>query len=144
MSDSEGSSTPKTVAPALRMDISAVSLKIPPFWPADPEVCIAQVKATFTTHGISVQRTKFDHTIASLLPEDATEVRDLPSDNPYDVLRDQLIRRTAALGSVNYNNILPRSSSEIENPHSFLDACNNFLVNTIVLQTVHSCVNSSF
>ena len=100
MSDPEGSSTPETVAPALRMDISAVSLKIPPFWPADPEVWFAQVEATFTTRGISVQRTKFDHIIASLSPEVATEVRDLilkpPSDNPYDVLREQLIRRTAA------------------------------------------------
>ena len=39
------------------------------------------------------------------------------------------------LSSVNYNNFLPRSSSEIENPHSFLDTCNNFLVNTLVLHT---------
>ena len=100
MSDPEGSSTPETVDPALRMDISAVSLKIPTFWPADPEMWFAQVEATFTTRGISVQRTKFDHIIASLSPEVATEVRDLilkpPSDNPYDVLREQLIRRTAA------------------------------------------------
>ena len=100
MSDPEGSSTRETVAPTLRMDISAVSLKIPPFWPADPEVWFAQVEATFTTRDISVQRTKFDHIIASLSPEVATEVWDFilkpPSDNSYDVLREQLIRRTAA------------------------------------------------
>ena len=37
--------------------------------------------------------------MASLSPEYATEVRDLvlkpPADNPYDVLKEQLIRRTA-------------------------------------------------
>ena len=49
MSDPEGSSTPEMVAPALRMDISMVSLKILPFWPADPEVWFSQVEATFTT-----------------------------------------------------------------------------------------------
>ena len=100
MSDPEGSSTPETVAPTLRMDISEVSLKISTFWPADPEVWFSQVEATFTTCGISVQRTKFDHIITSLSPEVATEVRDLilkpPSDNTYDVLQEQLIRRTAA------------------------------------------------
>ena len=110
MSDPEGSSTPEMVAPALRMDISAVSLKIPPFWPADLEVWFPQVEATFTTCGISVQRTKFDHIIALLSPEVATEVRDLilkpPSDNPYNVLQFDV---WPLLSSVNYNNFLPRA-----------------------------------
>ena len=82
-----------------REDISVISLKIPPFWPSDPEVWFAQVVATLTTRGISVQKTKFDHVVASLSPELAVEIRDLilklPTDHPYDVLRRELIRRTA-------------------------------------------------
>ena len=46
-----------------------------------------------------MQKTKFDHVIASLSPEVAVEIRDLilkpPADHPYDVLRRELIRRTA-------------------------------------------------
>ena len=49
---------------------------------------------------ITNQRTKFDHVVAALAPEFATEVRDLllqpPADTPYDILRAQLIKRTAA------------------------------------------------
>ena len=80
--------------------ISAVSLKLPPFWPGDPEVWFAQVEVQFITRRVTAQRTKFDHVIASLSPEVATEIRDLilkpPEADPYSVLKEQLIKRTAA------------------------------------------------
>ena len=79
-------------------EISAINLKLPPFWPADPEVWFAQVEAQFTTRNIRTQCTKFDHIVALLSPEFATEVRDLilrpPADNPYNSLKEQLIKRT--------------------------------------------------
>ena len=90
-------STDEASVPALA---AAVSVKLPPFWPADPEVWFAQVEAQFTTKGITTQKTKFDYVISSLGPEFATEVRDLllkpPAEQPYDKLRIQLIKRTAA------------------------------------------------
>ena len=77
-----------------------VNLSRSPIWPADPQVWFAQVKAQFTTRGITQQRTKLDYIIASLTPEYTTEVCDLilqpPAENPYDVLKQQLIQRTAA------------------------------------------------
>ena len=58
------------------------------------------MEAQFTTPGITAQKTKFDHIVASLAPEFATEVRDLilnpPRDNPYATPKEQLIKQTAA------------------------------------------------
>ena len=60
----------------------------------------AQVEAQFTTQGITQQRTKFDHIVASLAPEYATEIRDLilqpPEETPYNTLKQQVIQHMAA------------------------------------------------
>ena len=80
--------------------VSAVALKIPPFWPADPAVWFAQVEAQFSTKGVVQQRTRFDHVVAALAPDVITEVRDVilhpPADRPYDRLKEALIQRTEA------------------------------------------------
>lgn len=93
MSDHEGDG-------AIGAAVSTISVKLPPFWPSDPEVWFLQVEAQFSTRGITAQKTRFQYIVSSLSPEIATEVRDLllkpPTDHPYDVLKAELIKRTAA------------------------------------------------
>ena len=77
----------------------AVSVKLVLLWPSNPEVWFAQVELQFTTEEISTQEMCYDHVVSSLIPEVA-EVRELllkpPDDTPYDQLKVQLIKCTAA------------------------------------------------
>ena len=67
---------------------------------AKTHVWFTQVEAQITTWENILQRTKFDHIVTSLLPKFVTEIRDIifrpPADSPYDTLKEQLVKRTAA------------------------------------------------
>ena len=63
-------------------------------------IVVPQVQAQFAIRGITSQKTMFDYVIASLTPKFAAEICDLiltpPAETPYDVLKETLIKRTAA------------------------------------------------
>ena len=79
--------------------VAAIQLKLPPFWPKDPALWFAQIKAQFTTCGITVLRIKFNYVVSSLSSEYATEVWDLlfnpPAEQPYEILKRELMNCTS-------------------------------------------------
>ncbi len=54
MADEDALERVEATAPAA---LATVSMKLPPFWPSDPEVWFAQVEAYFTTRRITAQHT---------------------------------------------------------------------------------------
>ena len=97
--DSAGDGSTEATASAIAA-VANISIQLPPFWPSDPQVWFTQVEAHFTTRHITAQKTRFNYVIASLSHEVTTKVRDLilkpPTDTPYAILKEQLIKRTAA------------------------------------------------
>ncbi|XP_037572057.1 uncharacterized protein LOC119454126 [Dermacentor silvarum] len=77
--------------------VSAVELKLPPFWSADPELWFIQMEAQFAARRITADLTRYHHIVSSLPPATASEVRDLrlapPAENTYHTLKETLIRR---------------------------------------------------
>ena len=80
--------------------VGGVQLKLPPYWPNDPELWFTQVEAQFITRGITVEKTKYAYIVSSLQSEYAQEVRDVllspPTTEPYTHLKSELIKRTSA------------------------------------------------
>ena len=80
--------------------VAAVAIKLPPFWPTDPLMRFAQIKAQFSTRNIMNQRTRFMYVVTALSNEFATKIRDLilnpPQEDAYSKLKDLLIKWTAA------------------------------------------------
>ena len=90
--------------------VGALASRLPFFWRADPEIWFVQIEAHFARRGITSQRTKFEDVISSLAPEYAVEVRDIllnpPEEEPYDMLKNQLIHQVAAAESQRIQQLL--------------------------------------
>ena len=78
---------------------NAVSLKLPDFWPSDPELWFAQAEALFEAQKITRQQTKFGHVVRVLPAQYASEVRDIilhPPEAPYTAIKEALQKRVGA------------------------------------------------
>lgn len=96
--ETENAANPTSSLP-IPTPVSAITLKLPPYWPSDPTVWFAQVEAQFATRNIKNQKTKFQYVESTLQPEIAQEIRDIiispPTENPYEVLKSELVKRTS-------------------------------------------------
>lgn len=63
-------------------DINAVSLKLPPFWPAQAEVWFLQVEAQFATRGIANDATKYYYVVSALDQATAGRLVDVLTNPP--------------------------------------------------------------
>ena len=78
---------------------NAVSLKLPEFWPNNPEVWFARIEAQFNTKNINQDGTKFDYLVSSLDNSTASEVEATllrpPAQDKYGALKKALLQAFA-------------------------------------------------
>lgn len=103
---------------------ATVSVKLPPFWPADPELWFLQVEAQFSTRNITADNTKYNHLVASLTPEAAAEVRDLllapPDSDKYTGLMEAIIKRTTSSAEERITKVLTEEELDGRKPSQLL------------------------
>lgn len=100
--------------PANNIGASAVvSVKLPEFWKADPEMWFAQAEAQFVLGNVVKDDTKFYHIVAKLDQSVICHVTDLvsapPQQDKYKSIKDRLISRFALSPGVRLERLLGSS-----------------------------------
>lgn len=90
--------------------ISAMSQKLPPFWPMNPDIWFAQVEATFAISGISADKTKFYHVIACIDSKYLEVVQDIlkspPENDKYGALKSRMLKEFSISETEKLNKLL--------------------------------------
>ena len=75
--------------------VQAVDIRLPEFWPGDPEIWFARVKAQVRSRSVTQDQTKFDYIVSALDNTTAAEVKSVllnpPDQNKYETLKTALL-----------------------------------------------------
>ncbi|XP_041975801.1 uncharacterized protein LOC121730727 [Aricia agestis] len=106
------------------VDVFKVGVRVPPFWPEEPEIWFAQVEGQFAISGITNDLTKFNYVIGHLDVEQSREIKDIiispPSANKYDTLKRELIKRLSASREKQIKQLLMHEELGDRKPSQFL------------------------
>lgn len=105
-------------------EVGKVGVRIPPFWPEDPEVWFAQIEGQFAIAGITVDTTKFYYITSNLEPQYARHVSDIikkpPDDGKYEKLKAELIKRLSVSQEAKLKQLLNDEVLGDRKPSEFL------------------------
>ncbi|CAN8000248.1 unnamed protein product, partial [Ixodes hexagonus] len=123
-------------APGDPPQVAALAIRLPAFWPADPQLWFAQVESQFVLRRITDQNTKFHHVVSALSSADAAEVRDIiiapPPVAPYDVLKNELVRRTGISEQRRLQRLLTAEELGDKTPSQLLRRMRHLLANATI------------
>lgn len=115
---------PSSIRQPNNAKVEGVAVKLPVFWPEEPEVWFLQVEAQFELAGIKTESTKFYHIISQLDQRYAREVKDLirrpPKDLMYTRLKSELIKRLSSSREQQVRQLLTHEELGDRKPSQFL------------------------
>lgn len=112
------------VSTAHARDVYKIGVRVPPFWPEEPEIWFAQVEGQFAISGITADSTKFNYVISQLDNKYSREVKDViispPANNKYDKLKTELIKRLTASNEKKLKQLMMHEELGDRKPSQFL------------------------
>lgn len=123
-SEMEASGSGASAAAVNNGSVDRVAVRLPPFWPDDPEIWFAQVEAQFEIAGTKTDATKFFTVIQQLDQNTAREVRDVitnpPTQGRYEKLKFELVRRLSMSRDERLRKLLVKEELGDLKPSQFL------------------------
>lgn len=105
-------------------EVYKVAVRVPPFWPEEPEIWFAQVEGQFAISGITSDATKFHYIISQLDNRYSREVKDIiispPVNDKYGKLKAELIKRLTASNEKKIKQLLMHEELGDRKPSQFL------------------------
>ncbi|XP_063831757.1 uncharacterized protein LOC135080964 [Ostrinia nubilalis] len=110
--------------PSQASHVSAVSVKLPPFWADKPTTWFGLVEAQFHIAGITQDITKYSHVISMLDTRVADEIEDIiaspPKENKYECLKAELTKRLSTSREQRIRQLLSEEQLGDRKPSQFL------------------------
>jgi len=104
--------------------VSRVAVRVPPFWPEEPELWFAQFEGQFLLCGINQDATKYAYVISQIETKHAREIKDVitaPSQTgKYEAIKSALIKRLTDLQEQRIRQLLEREEIGDCRPSQFL------------------------
>lgn len=105
-------------------EVYRVAMRLPPFWPEEPEIWFAQIEAQFENAGVTNDVTKYNYVVGHLEPQYSKEVKDVimspPASNRYEKLKAELVRRLSASQERKVKQLLMHEELGDRKPSQFL------------------------
>lgn len=124
-------------------DVFKVGVRVPPFWPDEPELWFSQLEGQFILSGITQDTTKFYYALSQLDPCYATHVKDVirspPALGKFEKLKDELIKRLSASKEKKLKQLFMHEEMGDRKPSQFLRHLRNLAGPSVaddILQTL--------
>lgn len=106
-------------------ETNSVSIKLPPFWTAQPQVWFQQAEAQFTIRGITADETKYSYIVAALDQDTASRLLDLlshpPTEDKYTAIKTRLLKTFGLTRRVRANKLLNMDDLGDRMPSALMD-----------------------
>ncbi|XP_020298614.1 uncharacterized protein LOC109862862 [Pseudomyrmex gracilis] len=103
---------------------SRATMRIPAFWPEDPEIWFAQVESQFALCGVKEDEAKYAYVLSKLEPKQAREVKDVitqpPTGSKYPTVKKALIQRLTDSQENRIRQLLEQEELGDRRPSQFL------------------------
>lgn len=110
--------------PPAPTQVDRVGVRIPPFWPTEPEIWFAQIENQFALTGITSDDTKYNYVTGHLEQAYAAEIRDIllnpPATEKYGKLKAELIARFGISEAKKVRQLLDSEEIGDRKPSQFL------------------------
>ncbi|XP_076182723.1 uncharacterized protein LOC143154624 [Ptiloglossa arizonensis] len=115
--------------------VARVAIRVPPFWEKNPETWFRQLESQFVLARITQDSTKYHYVSAHLENQYADLVNDIISDPPtqnmYDTLKAELIRRLSDTREQKVRTLLEHEEIGDRKPSTFLRRLQNLAGDTV-------------